>query len=120
MNAAGETYCAEELRYSLDGVRLRTRIEYMIASGFVAYQVPYIYESVIASERFNYYPDFAVLRKSDGRVIFWEHFGMMDDPDYCGSRFERLRKLWHLGIRIGDNLVLTLEGGGCPSVTMAQ
>lgn len=120
LRPAGNGYRPEGLQFQLGERWFRTRIEYMIATCLLALNIPFIYEPVIRMDGYNYYPDFAILRRSDNTVIFWEHFGRMFDAEYRMTRFDRLRTFWEMGIRIGDNLIVTVEGDGSAPITTAQ
>jgi hypothetical protein len=120
LQPVGRNYRPEGLQFQMGDLWFRTRIEFVIASILLELNIPFIYEPVIRMNGFNYYPDFAILRRSDNTVIFWEHFGRMFDAEYREARFERLRNFWKMGIRIGDNLIVTVEGDGSTPISTAQ
>lgn len=55
------------------------------------------------------YPDFTILRISDGALIFLEHFGMMDEPEYLDGFFEKKLLYNNEGLYEGKNLIFTFE-----------
>ena len=58
-------------------------------------------------------PDLIVARR-DGKLIFIEHFGRMDDPAYAAEAQEKLRIYRACGIVPWDDLIISFEepGGG--------
>ena len=71
-----------------DGVHVRSRIELILYEIFLSHGLKVIYEPEIMIDGQVWHPDFALIRERDGAVILWEHYGMMDDPDY------RKQTLW--------------------------
>ncbi len=55
------------------------------------------------------YPDFTLLDIRRRRTIYLEHFGMMDNPEYCKKAIEKLELYQANGIYPGDNLIVTME-----------
>jgi hypothetical protein len=62
----------------------------------------------------TYYPDFMILRKRDRRIILWEHFGKMDDPEYHVKTIQKIRDYAACGYYCGLNLIMTQETGEEP------
>ena len=58
------------------------------------------------------YPDFTFLRKRDGKEIYWEHDGRMDDPDYAEKAIRKINTYIANGIFPGDNLIVSYESSG--------
>lgn len=58
------------------------------------------------------HPDFFVRNIDTGQEFFWEHFGMMDNPDYVMKNFLYKIELYRAdGIILGKNLIATFSGG---------
>lgn len=55
------------------------------------------------------YPDFTFLRKRDGKEVYWEHDGRMDDPGYAEKAIQKINSYMLNGIFPGDNLILSFE-----------
>lgn len=53
-------------------------------------------------------PDFKYLRY-DGKIIYHEHFGRMDDPNYRANREAKLKEYEAFGIVPWDNLIETYD-----------
>lgn len=43
--------------------------------------------------------------------FYWDHFGMMDDPDYAMRNYKKLINYYDAGLIPGDNLILTFSKG---------
>lgn len=124
---------------SVDGVKMRSKSEMMIANALSANGVPYRYEFPCkmrwldasgihgdasgdccgglsvrrdASGRVRQvkvFPDFTCLNVRTRREIVWEHFGMMDDADYVCGAIEKLDVYERNGLLLGENFVFTME-----------
>lgn len=63
------------------------------------------------------HPDFYVLNKRTKKAYFWEHLGMMDDPDYCRKNLNRFMRILDAGHVIGEDLIVTHEDRRNPLMT---
>ena len=45
------------------------------------------------------------------REYYWEHFGFMNDPEYCEKTVKKIAAYEKNGIYAGDRLILTFEAG---------
>lgn len=96
--------------YTNAGERVRSKSEIIIADKFSKHGIPYRYEyPIITSNGILLYPDFYCLNIKKRKVIIWEHFGMMDEPDYAENAVEKLDLYFDEGFIIGDNLIVTFE-----------
>ena len=100
--------------YTRKGERVRSKSEVMIADELDQAGIPYKYECPLELDDMTIYPDFTILRTEDRKVLYWEHLGMMDDPDYCKKAIRRIRLYGNYGIFPGINLILTMETSGLP------
>ncbi|MBQ7917113.1 MAG: hypothetical protein IJ315_10080, partial [Firmicutes bacterium] len=57
------------------------------------------------------YPDFAI--PMDGRWIYLEHLGNLEDPKYARDWAIKKQKYAQAGILEGKNLICTREYNGC-------
>ena len=60
------------------------------------------------------YPDFIILRSSDGCLIIVEHCGMMSDPGYFNDFITKKRMYHQNGYNEGINLIFTFEDEQTP------
>ena len=63
------------------------------------------------------HPDFYVLNTRTRKAYFWEHLGMMDDPEYCKKNFNRFMRILDAGYIIGEDLIVTHEDKKHPLMT---
>jgi len=66
------------------------------------------YEAPLEFEGLKLYPDFTILRK-DGRVILWEHNGLMSSEEYFLKTIQKIRKYNKAGYVQHLNLICTEE-----------
>ncbi|MDI9493466.1 MAG: hypothetical protein QM289_03080 [Bacillota bacterium] len=91
------------------GLSVRSKSESIIASQLERYNIPFRYEALLQLEGQIYYPDFTILNPQDNQVIYWEHFGMVDDPEYARQMDNKLTEYRKRGILQGKNLITTYE-----------
>jgi hypothetical protein len=99
---------------TMKGERVRSKSEVIIADRLYANGIPYKYECplIIGSEVIR--PDFSILRVSDRKVVYLEHCGKADDPEYQEEMVPRINKYILAGIYEGEKLFLTFEADGTP------
>ena len=97
------------------GERVRSKTEVIIAERLLVRGVPYKYECPIVVNGRVIHPDFTILRIRDRKIIYFEHCGKADDPEYADKRIvQRINDYSHAGIVLGDNLFLTFESSKTP------
>ncbi len=94
------------------GEYVRSMAEYLIANSLLAAGIPYKYEFPYRAVDGHYlHPDFTVINKNTGEIFIWEHFGMMDKPDYVKNSFLYKINLYaDDDIYIGKGLIATFTG----------
>ncbi len=65
------------------------------------------------------HPDFTCLNVYTRQEFIWEHFGLMDDPEYAKNATGKLRLYTENGILPGRNLIITMETQAEPLSTRA-
>lgn len=99
--------------YSKKGERVRSKSEKIIADIFYDLGIEYKYECPLILKGVGIvYPDFTILRKRDGKEIYWEHDGRMDDPKYAEKAVRKINSYIANGYFPGDNLVVSFESSG--------
>ncbi len=89
---------------------VRSKSEKILADKFYMQGSPYVYEIPIYLEKFGYiHPDFIVLNKRTRKEYFWEHFGLMDQVEYCEKAIRKIESYQRTGIHQGLQLILTYE-----------
>lgn len=93
------------------GERVRSKSEKIIADKLYALGIPYRYECpLVLQGNVIVYPDFTILR-ADGKEVYLEHFGRMDDPEYVEKTMCKLSTYEKNSIYLGVNLFMTFETG---------
>ena len=96
------------------GERVRSKSEQLIANRLNAKGIPYKYECPLELGGMVFHPDFTILRMEDRKEIYWEHLGMMDDPEYCTNAIQRIRLYEANSIYPWRELVLSMETVSTP------
>lgn len=103
---------------------VRSKSEKMIADLLLKNNIPYKYEAPLQLEydenqtqkNHTIYPDFCCLRLKDRKEIIWEHFGMMDNPEYVKS-FEKKADLYTANkIKLQQEIIWTFESSENPLI----
>lgn len=105
--------------------QVRSKSEVIIANALKAAGVPYRYEFPLLVDRnpeaddddtdfCQLHPDFYCLNLRTRQEFAWEHFGMMDDPEYAARATEKLGLYTENGFFPGKNLIITMETSAKP------
>ncbi len=100
--------------YTLKGEHVRSKSEVIIADRLYAKGIPYKYECTLRIGNRVIHPDFTILRLSDRKIIYHEHCGMMDDPNYSKDMVNRINLYSTADIYLGDRLFCTFETSETP------
>ena len=99
----------ESLKYMTEaGIYVRSKSERTIADWLTRYNIPFKYEIKMDCNGHIMYPDF-VIRKANGEIVIWEHFGLMSNPDYYYRAMEKIKLYRELGFVQHKNLICTWE-----------
>jgi hypothetical protein len=77
-----ELYPDDLKSQAADGTDMRSLGEIIVGSRLRHYGIPYKYEAAIDHPDIPYVPDFTIIRPRDGKIIYWEHLGKVNDEDY--------------------------------------
>ena len=99
---------------TIAGIKVRSKSEAFIVLKFVEYGIPFRYEAALWLDDKVYYPDFTIFHQETAKIIYWEHFGLMDSPSYRSKAFEKMETYIKNGIFPMDNLLMTYEFGENP------
>lgn len=94
---------------SVNGITLKSKSEKIIADKLHNYGIKFKYESPLALNGKNYWPDFTIYSKKLRKKIYWEHLGLIDNENYKKKNFYKINIYILNGIIPGDNLILTFE-----------
>lgn len=103
------------------GERVRSKSELIIANKLFDKGIKYQYEmnTSLDGEIAGNNPDFTVLNGRTGMVYIWEHFGMIDKPEYAKDTVVKLDNYRKYGYLPGKNLIITFESSVTPLSTEA-
>ena len=96
------------------GERVRSKSEVLIANALAQHKIPYRYEYPLTLRKQHtrdttLYPDFLCLNLRTRQEFFWEHFGLMDSPEYVANAVSKLNLYTQNKITPGKNLIITME-----------
>lgn len=104
----------QEALYTNKKERVRSKSEKILADLFSAKGVDYKYESpLILPDGLRIYPDFTFYHPEKQVEIYWEHFGMMDVPEYANNAIRRIALYESAQIFLGERLLVTFETSQC-------
>lgn len=75
-------YPEQLIHKSSSGNLLRSKSEAMIDMLLHTNKIPFRYECALQLGDITLYPDFTIRHPKTGQFYYWEHFGMMDHPNY--------------------------------------
>ena len=75
------------------GEPMRSKSEVIIADQLTAAGIDYEYEAALVTQDGTRWPDFTIADADSGRIYYWEHCGMLNDPEYA-ERWAKKRK-WY-------------------------
>jgi len=115
------SYFPENLKYETEqGEMVRSKSEVIIAN--ILYQhrkeILYKYERPLSLTIDGFkkiiYPDFTILNIRTGKLVYWEHAGMMDDPEYANDFVKKSNMYMRSGLIPGEDVFFTYETLGNP------
>lgn len=91
------------------GYCLRSKSEAIIDKVLFDYGIPFRYECKLILEDIAFYPDFTIRHPKTGKLYYWEHMGMMDNPEYVSHACKKVGVYCRNGIIPSVQLILTYE-----------
>lgn len=112
-NTGGKNPYEEPPREPTDsGIFVRSKSERIIANKLYELGIPFVYEPELVLENGKcIYPDFLMLNVRDNRSFYYEHFGIMNDMEYCMHNLEKIKMYENNGYWFGENLLYSFEYG---------
>ena len=95
--------------------RVRSKSEVLIANALTQSNIPYRYEYPLTLKKplqkgtTTFYPDFLCLNLRTRQEFIWEHFGLIDSPEYAQNAASKLNLYAQNQILPGRNLIITME-----------
>lgn len=109
----------KETIFSNKGEAVRSKSEKIIADKLYELDIPYVYECPYTLPGFGpVYPDFTILNVRLRKTFFFEHFGLMSNPDYAAKSIRKINAYSENGLWFGDGLLFTFESEQCPLNTV--
>lgn len=99
---------------TISGQFVRSKSESIIASELFLNNIPFRYECILNLGDRIMFPDFTIRHPVTGEYFYWEHFGMMDKPDYARNTIDKLNSYVEHGIIPSVNLITTYETADHP------
>lgn len=100
---------------TIRGEQVRSKSEIMIADSLFHAKVPYRYEFPVRIQgKGIFHPDFLCLNKRTGKEVIWEHFGLMDNPEYAANALEKIALYAQNGFVLGNGFIYTMETSARP------
>lgn len=95
---------------SASGDGFKSKAEHLHDRIYRELDLPHVYEPRLYLEGFGWVrPDFVVLNRRTRQTFYHEHFGMMDNPEYCARALSKLNAYHRNGYYEGENLLITME-----------
>lgn len=88
---------------------VRSKSEAIIDKLLYSYGIPFRYEQKLVLGNTTIRPDFTIRHPRNGKIYYWEHMGMMDNPDYIANACNKIKLYCRNGIVPSVNLILTYE-----------
>lgn len=91
------------------GNLVRSKSESMIDYVLTTHGIPFRYECALTLGDTTIYPDFTILHPRTNQIVYWDHFGRMDDPSYNKNVGSKLQLYINHNIIPSINLITTYE-----------
>lgn len=104
-----ELYPDVLIHVTINGLKVRSKSEAIIAGLLEMNNIPFRYEAALELGERTYYPDFTILKPRDNEIIYWEHFGMIDNDEYNLSMEQKMLAYGKHGILPWNQLITTFE-----------
>lgn len=99
----------DDLKYvTRSGIRVRSKSERTIADLLTENSIAFRYEAEFVMESGSFFPDFTIMRR-DGKLVLWEHMGLMDDPEYFRRACNKIERYRREGFSQHTDLICTYE-----------
>lgn len=94
---------------TVSGHLVRSKSETIIDMILYTNQIPFRYECALQLGDTIIYPDFTIMHPVTGKLFYWEHFGLMDEPEYLQKTQFKLNNYIYHGIIPSIQLITTFE-----------
>jgi len=97
------------IQKTASGKMVRSKSEALIDMILYSHKIPFRYEAPLQLDNITFYPDFTIRHPETGQFIYWEHFGLVEQPEYRQNMLSKLELYMSHGIFPNINLVTTYE-----------
>ena len=104
-----EKFPEQLIHKTYSGNFVRSKSEAIIDMFLYTYKIPFRYECALQLGDITLFPDFTIMHPKTGELFYWEHFGMMDDSNYCKNMHSKLQLYTSHGIIPSIHLITTYE-----------
>lgn len=102
-------YPEKKIHLAPSGNMVRSKSEMLIDMLLYTNNIPFRYECELELNGIIIYPDFTIRNPRTGKLLYWEHFGKMDDPDYARKTSRKLNTYISNNIIPDIDLITTYE-----------
>ena len=102
-------YPENKIHKTSSGNLVRSKSEALIDMVLYTNHIPFRYECALKLGEYTIYPDYTIMHPRSGKIVYWEHFGRMDDPKYNKNVGERQQLYINHGIIPSIDLITTYE-----------
>lgn len=101
--------------YTSKNEPVRSKSEVILADIFASNGIPYVYEPLLVMQNGQvYYPDFLLLNVRLRKTFVFEHFGLMDNPEYAARSVTKINHYHRDGYQFGDSFLCSFETNSSP------
>lgn len=101
------------------GEPVRSKSEKIIADKLFELNIPYLYEVPLnLPGTGTVYPDFTILNIRRRKTFYYEHFGLMDEPEYVLKTCRKILAYSKNNLWFGDGLLYSFESKDLPINTV--
>jgi len=105
-----QNFHTQNLKYpSSKNTFVRSKSEMIITNFLENQKIPFIYEAPLKLNGHALYPDFLIFCPYTAKLIPWEHFGLLDDPQYLKKMRDKVALFHQLGFQLFENIIYTFE-----------
>lgn len=102
-------YPEQKTHPTMSGIKVRSKSEATIERLLFTNYIPFRYEPAFELEGMVVYPDFLIIHPKTEEMYIWEHFGIMDNPEYAHNAFRKMEHYNNAGYRPDEKLIMTFE-----------
>lgn len=104
-----QRYQDQKKTVSNRGLVTRSKSESIIATVLEDMEIPFHYEEQLMVGNTVLYPDFTLRHPQTAKTVYWEHFGLIEEPAYKADTLKKFGRYIEAGIFPGIQLICTFE-----------